>query len=150
MKAYILTDPTARTRALYAWERDDLDNRPGNCYLVFDERSPQSASKFAGRYWASAPAWNHRRTWAKCPRVEIRKVSDGRSYYWSNGGGHIVLAPPEARAVVLIHELTHARGYWQSNCHSVGFVRAYVCALAALLKWDRTELEAQAMMRRLI
>ena len=145
----------ARTRALYHWENVDLCLRPdGRKQLKVDE-----LNRIAEGIWATE-GWTLARL---APQVHI--IRDCKAEYsWTIGKKQIYLLPPNpnakriparlggTNAVVLIHELTHAKGYgdYPGQMHSVAFVKLYLKLLSKYLGWDHDALVAEAKRRRLI
>lgn len=131
----------ARTQALYRWENEEFYGSPAGRRKL----SEKQLQAMAQEIWASE-GWDAH---LPCPTLRIERTPDDLSY--SQGRKVIVLVPKDANAVILIHELTHARGYGVGAImHSVGFVKMYLKMLNKYLGWDLTELTEKAMKRRLI
>ena len=134
----MITHPGARTRALYKWEKDEIDNRPGNRTLS----SAGMGTAIACEVW---DMWNCSRP---IPRVLLR---DSKGHPYCQGYSLIVLTYEDCLVSTLLHELVHARGFGvPGNFHTVGFVQAYINVLGNYLGWDNLELELQAHDRGLI
>lgn len=131
----MITHPGARTRALYIWENDDLDRRlPARMRFVNRRNISRIVRKFKYRV---AP-----------PSV---RITQSKGHPYCLGWKEIMLTMQNRRKNTLVHELTHARGFGSlDNPHSVGFVRAYIDALARAFGWDADELQLQAHMRGLL
>lgn len=140
----MIVHPGARTRALYAWERE-LHWREGNFAL----RSTSEAQRRTEEAW-DAMGW---RSWEDTPTVELVSRST-TSYAACWGRRQVELnrnSPTERTFLALIHELVHARGFGRSwNQHTVGFVLCYLQAMHKLLKWNYQALAWQAIQRGLL
>lgn len=149
----MIADPIQRTRALYAWEREELHAKelPARVREAWD-RYPlpeEKCDRFTEWAWGNKFAWRYRRTWQRSPVIRVQETTDGKCY--CVGCSLIVMDPRECVPVSLLHELTHARmvGNYR-NPHSEGFMRAYLHAACTLFKWNADDMEAGAMMRGLL
>jgi len=140
----MILDPLQRTRALYRWEREELGAAQARMQIPH-----KSLRVYAKTFWDHKIAWNYRRTWMRCPYVEIGAGFQGCSV--TSGLSHIAIRPDECNVITLLHELTHARGFGtEANPHTAGFTRMYINALSTFCRFKREDLEAQAMMRGLL
>lgn len=154
MRKGVIKHSGARTRALYKWENEVLLQTPPG----FNTCDEVHLNCLAEAIWASE-GWDLARP---APRIHLL---DGKKeqYSWSMGKKHVYLIPPIPAAkslgirlggnnpVVLIHELTHARGFGDYGpMHSVGFVKLYLRLLSKYLGWDLSELVKDAKERGLL
>lgn len=138
----ILTNPIARTRALYRWEADDLGHRDSP-YPKFC--APTEGREIIRRIWQHKWGRNHI---PPMPVLEFRPI---KRHAYCQGWSRIVLTHDDSTQLVLLHELAHAmRGGSVRNPHTVWFVRRYIALMHFWFNWDREELEFQAMCRGLI
>lgn len=137
----VLTHKGARTQALYRWENEEFYDTPAGSRKLSEEQLRSLAQKI----WDGEGWGGH----YPCPTIKIENTYDNLSY--SQGRTAIVLVPKDANAVILIHELVHARGHGVGAImHPVSFIKVYLRLLNKYLGWDLNELTEKAMKRRLI
>ena len=134
----MITHAGARTRALYAWEQDDLEKR------LTERLTVKQMQQYANEFWCYEN-WDSRE---RTPTLHYTR--EAVAYCW--GRSDIFMTRRQAHRVVLIHELVHARGYGGigSNAHTVGFVRTYLTLLNKHVGFDRDELFETAFLKGLI
>lgn len=126
----MITNPVARTRALYKWEDDLVSTvlpKPG---LLVENHgwfwSDVDSNESAMAMWFRLGMW-HNPPKESCPRVHLRHGLK-RSYCY--GRADIYLAFTEANQIILLHELIHAKGYGsEQNPHNKAFVVRYAWTL---------------------
>lgn len=123
----MITHAGARTRALYDWERQDLDNRVG---VV-----PVSPIEAWDMILTLVPGWQG--------MLEIRDMKGYPRHY----PNHIILTVKDHYNLTLIHELSHIK---MPGHHTVGFVKKYIKLMNAWFGWEEEELEMQANWRGLL
>ena len=139
----MITNPAARTRALYLWETQDLVNRKGVFQIRKMWRTPQDLQLYCNIMWRFLT-----NRIDNIPRVEFSDAKDLPACY---GWTYIRLTPGYRTNLVMVHELTHAMRYGTpGNPHSRGFVDAYIRNLSAWFEWSEGELTMQAQFRNLL
>lgn len=133
----VIRDARVRTRALYAWERDEL---------MVTKRNPRfdliDVQKFTLEFWR-----REGRSGERVPPVEF--LRDGDASYVV--GGKIYLHMDDTGPVILTHELVHRLGYGVGrSIHNVAFTREYIRCLSIYVGYERDWLTFSAMARRLI
>lgn len=132
--------PPARTRALYIWEREDIEPRSQLRPLTL-----LGSEAFVRRVW-SDQGWLFRHS---CPQIVLLHPNRKHSFCW--GRSHLFMRPQDLHPSVLLHELVHARGYGDGrDSHSVGFVKEIVRLWSEYLGWSRRRLYGEAVRRGLL
>lgn len=137
----VITHPGARTRALYAWERELYEHVDCYDFVCKDE-----AQAYLNVVWH-----NEFRTKPQ-PRLDFRPTTLGRP---CANNEEITLLHMGRSNLHMLHEICHSAGYGSHvNPHSVGFVNAYIILLYHWMPrtkfWHRTHLQVQARNKRLI
>lgn len=134
----LIKHPGARTRALYRWEREEIDARSKKWRMP-----KRSLLRFSERVWEEL-GWHQRHG---APAIVIRECSISACY----GRSLIVLRPCDMHPAVVLHELAHARGYGEGAVmHPVSFVLKVIELYSYYLGWSYSRLFAQAALRGLV
>lgn len=130
----------ARSKALYAFECDDLAKRRGVVRIT------------RGNLRAYLPNfWGALRETSPLPKAPAVTLGAPLPYAYCCGCSEIVLPPEFCNTLYLAHELTHAARFGSAgNPHSPGFVRRYLALLAVVHGWETGELELSAISRGLL
>lgn len=137
----IILSATARTRALYLWEDQDLDIRPG----VYPYRSLVGMREDLSRMWRLLHITRGKR---RIPLIEFIRRQDAA---YCDGLTRIVLTSKYCTNMVLLHEVVHALGYGSVvQPHSRSFVTRYIECLSQWFTWEYGELLMQAKFRKLL
>lgn len=135
----MIKNPAIRTRALYAWEQQDLSLRHG----VYQIRSLVQMRNYLNHMWAAFTKGRRAKPSLEYWKKDIQPFSEGYA--------RIVMTDGNRSNLMLVHEVTHALGFGSPvNPHSVGFVHAYIRHLALWFDWEPGELHMQAKFRKLL
>jgi hypothetical protein len=134
----MITHVGARTRALYAWEQDDLEVR------IKERLTVEQMQKFANKVWR-LEKWDANES---VPTIHSYRGKQAYCY----GRADIYMPRRQSCRVVVLHELVHARGYGNkgNNQHTVGFVNVYLRVLHTYLGFDYVDLMNTACYKGLI